>query len=260
MPFDDRKLVYPNIPVINAIKESTEDQRIFGHLGTQVESYYGIQSLEGYDPLYSGRYGDFIHSSFSGEYQAGERSVAQLADRGKYTERVLDLLGVGIIFHPKADTFTEWAFPVWGDKGKYVMFYEDDKFQLFKNTSVLPRAKLFHNYEVIKDPKSLLKRSYTEDFDFRDILLLEEDPQIDKSEEQVTKSDALITSYTPNKVVISVSTKRPALLFLSDSYYPNWKATVNGKEEKIYLADYAFRAVKVPQGASKVEFRYEGLF
>lgn len=43
-------------------------------------------------------------------------------------------------------------------------------------------------------------------------------------------------------------------------HYPKWKVKVNGKEEKIYRADYAFRAVVVPQGESIVEFYYSGLF
>jgi len=259
MPFDERKLVYPDIPVIQALKKQIGNDRVFGNLGTQVESYYGIASLEGYDPLYIKRYGEFIRSSVNGNYQDAERSVVRLDRRGKYTERVLDLLGVHIIFHPKSDTFTEWAFPVWANKGKYTMFYEDEKFQLFTNNTALPRVKLFYQYAVIKESKALLKKFYTEDFDYRNILLLEEDPQITNNKEQPLKSQAKITSYTANKVVVAVESDAPALLFLSDSYYPNWKAKVNGKDEKIYRTDYAFRSVRVPKGKSVVEFYYRGL-
>jgi uncharacterized membrane protein YfhO len=259
MPFDPRNLVFPNIQVIQEIKKRIGNERVFGNLGTQVESYYGIQSLEGYDPLYIGRFGEFLHTSFSGDYVDAERSVAQLSDRGKYTERVLDLLGVGIIFHPQANTFVDWAFPVWADKGKYTLLYEDEKFQLFKNETALPRAKLFYNYEVIKNKKNLLKRFYSEDFDFRNILLLEEDPKTPKCEAGC-EGNAKIISYTPNKVVISVNTNSSGLLFLSDSYYKNWKVKINGKEDKIYIADYAFRAVEVQKGKSTVEFYYSGLF
>lgn len=260
MPFDERSLVYPEIKVIQEIKNRIGNSRVFGHLGNQIDSYYGISSLEGYDPLYIGRYGDFVRSSFTGEYTTGERSVAQLADKGKYTERVLDLLGVSIIFHPKADTFAGWAFPVWANKGKYTLLYEDEKFQLYKNNSALPRAKLFYEFEVIKNDKEIIKRFYSEDFDFINTLLLEEEPNLAKGVGQKAEGKATITSYSPNKVIIETNTNKPALLFLSDNYYKNWKVKINGKEGKIYRADYSFRAVIVPKGDSKVEFNYSGLF
>ncbi len=68
---------------------------------------------------------------------------------------------------------------------------------------------------------------------------------------------AEIVSYKPNKVEISVTTNRPALLFLSDMYYPGWKAYVDGKQRPILRADYTFRAVEVPQGEHSVTFVYQ---
>jgi uncharacterized membrane protein YfhO len=49
------------------------------------------------------------------------------------------------------------------------------------------------------------------------------------------------------------------MLFLSDTYYPGWKAYVDGKETKIYRADYTFRAIYVLGGSHKVEFIYSPL-
>jgi uncharacterized membrane protein YfhO len=47
------------------------------------------------------------------------------------------------------------------------------------------------------------------------------------------------------------------LLVLPDTFFPGWKATVNGEERMIYATDGAFRGVTVPEGRSQVEFRYE---
>jgi uncharacterized membrane protein YfhO len=46
-------------------------------------------------------------------------------------------------------------------------------------------------------------------------------------------------------------------LVLSDTYYPGWKAFVDGKETKIYRADYAFRAIPLNAGTHRVEFTYD---
>jgi len=254
MPFDPAQFVYPQVPVIEAIKKNIGSGRIYGNLGAEVSTYYGFPSLEGYDPLYIGRYGEFIRGAANGEFLKGERSVVKLDRRGKYTDRVLDFLGVGLIFHPIADTNQGWAYPVWENKERYKLVYKDDKFQLFKNNLTLPRAELFYNFEVIKDNKEIIKRFYSDNFDFRNVLILEENPDL-KIEKEGSGSVKII-SYTPNKVIIRSSSNSPALLFLSDNYYPGWKAKINGKNSNIYRADYSFRSVVVPKGNSIVEFLF----
>jgi uncharacterized membrane protein YfhO len=44
---------------------------------------------------------------------------------------------------------------------------------------------------------------------------------------------------------------------LSDTYYPGWKAWVDGRPEKIYQANYAFRAVPLSAGVHQVKFVYD---
>ncbi len=45
-------------------------------------------------------------------------------------------------------------------------------------------------------------------------------------------------------------------LLLSDTYYPGWRARVNGKAVPLVRANHAFRAVPVPPGVSEVEMGY----
>ncbi len=254
MPFDPRDLVFPNSSVISAMQKNIGDGRVFGNLGAFIDTYYNLPSVEGYDPLYIDRYGQFIRTAATGDFTESERSVVKLARNGKYTNRALDLLGVSLIFNPIPDTNQGWAYPVWEDKKRNVLIYKDDKFELYKNMQALPRATLFYKTEVVADSKKLLKRFYTDSFDFRNILLLEDSPNVSL---QGGTGSAEITRYTPNVVDISVNTSVEAFLFLSDNYYPGWVAKVSGKKEKIYRADYTFRAVVVPGGKSKVEFTYE---
>jgi len=257
MPFDPRSFVFPDVPVITAMKQYIGYGRYFGNVGGQVSTYYNLPSIEGYDPLYSRRIGEFLRAAQTGNIVPAERSVAKLDRLGKYTDRVLDLLGVSIIFHPVADTNQSWAYAVWKDKEKYSLIYSDEKFQLYKNNTVIPRPSLYYNYEVMPDGEKVLKRFFTEDFPFRKTLILEEDPSISriKSDEKSSGS-VVILSQVPHLIQMKVHTDREALLFLSDTFYPGWKAKVNGKKEKIYRADYAFRAVVVPKGDSEVSFYY----
>ncbi len=251
MPFDPKGLVFANVPIISEMKKNIGNGRYFGNLGDQVTSFYGLSSIEGYDPLYIQRYGEFITSAGSGKFTEAQRSVVKIDRRSKYTNRALDLLGVNLIFHPIADTNQNWAYPVWEDMSRFSLVYQDDKFQLFKNNLALNRAELFYDYEIIKDKDEIIKRFYEKDFTFRTKLILEEDPKITLKS---GSGSAKMVDYSPNKVIIEVTTDQRAFLFLSDNFYPRWKAKVNGSASKIYRADYNFRAVLVPQGKSKVEF------
>lgn len=253
MPFDQRELVYPETTVINAIKNNIGEGRIFGNLGAETSVYYGFPLIEGYDPLYIGRYGEFVRGASGGDYLPGERSVVRVDRRGKYTNELLDLLGVSLIFHPVGDTNQGWAFPVWEDKNRFSLVYREDKFQLFKNNFAMPRAALFYDYEVIKDSPSIIKRIYSDSFDFRKKLIVEEEPEQSIKEGTGT---AKIMQFTQNTTTIKVKTTGPALLFLSDNYYPAFQASVNGQKTKIFRADYTFRAVVVPGGESKVVFSF----
>jgi len=46
-------------------------------------------------------------------------------------------------------------------------------------------------------------------------------------------------------------------LVTTDAYYPGWRAYVDGRRTPIYRANVAFRAVELPPGEHRVEYRYE---
>lgn len=252
-PFERKDFVFPKLSVLSAMEKEVGTGRAYGNLGAHVDTYYNIPSIEGYDPLYIGRYGEFLASAKDGTFLEGSRSVAQLPKNGVYVSRVLDLLGVTVMFHPVLDTGKPWAFPVWKDEKRFTKVFDDGKFQLYKNNSAFSRFTLFYNYEEIGDSKKIIERFYSKDFNYRKTLLLEEKLPVKLF---AGKGKVRILTYSPNYIKVKVDTNKPALLFLSDNYYPGWKAMINGKKTKIYRADYSFRSVLVPKGESIVEFNY----
>ncbi|HEX3278258.1 MAG TPA: YfhO family protein [Thermoleophilaceae bacterium] len=67
---------------------------------------------------------------------------------------------------------------------------------------------------------------------------------------------ARLTEYGRQNAVAQVNATRPALMVLTDVYYPGWKAKVDGHDVPIERVDYLLRGVRVPAGAHRVELEY----
>ena len=71
-----------------------------------------------------------------------------------------------------------------------------------------------------------------------------------------TRPIARVTAYGAHEVVIEASATRPALVVLTDTDYPGWRASVDGSPVPIIRADTLFRAVAIPPGEHVVRFEY----
>jgi hypothetical protein len=150
--------------------------------------------------------------------------------------------------------------------------------RVYENTNAYPRAWVVHDVHVVPGEDDafafLQSRARREDgafivnaFDPRREAVVEHGGATDEAlrtlQEGPTACDtrardrATIERYSGRSVTLQVDAACPGLLVLPDTYFPGWKATVNGDEQTIYPTDGAFRGVAVPEGSSRVEFRYE---
>ena len=66
-----------------------------------------------------------------------------------------------------------------------------------------------------------------------------------------------IVDYSANRIALQARLASDAWIILTDTFYPGWKATIDGKTEAdILVANYIFRAIRVPKGAREIVFEY----
>ena len=68
--------------------------------------------------------------------------------------------------------------------------------------------------------------------------------------------EARIVDYTNERVRCEVSAAVPGFVVLLDTYYPGWTAYLDGRPVPMLRANFAFRAIEVPEGTHQIEFRY----
>ncbi len=60
-------------------------------------------------------------------------------------------------------------------------------------------------------------------------------------------------AYTPTHISLRTNATAPAMLVLSETTYPGWRATVNGEPQALQMVNEIQRGVAVPAGAAVVE-------
>ena len=137
---------------------------------------------------------------------------------------------------------------------------EDERqgLHVFRNESVLPRAFFVGQSRVIEDGVERLNYLNSLEFNPQEIAVLEE-PLEQSIAAPDSNSQAEVTHFSPNKLMLDVSTNQTALLVLSEVYYPKgWKATLeSGEELKIYKTNHILRSMVVPAGQNTITLEFK---
>jgi hypothetical protein len=128
---------------------------------------------------------------------------------------------------------------------------------IYRNPSALPRAWMVDRARVIPEPKRRLHYVASASFDpAREIVLEERPEEMPEPGEGPVGSVSSIEYEEGGLVRLNVSARRPGFLFLGDTWYPDWRAMVDGSPVPILRANHAFRAVAVGAGDHEVVFRF----
>jgi hypothetical protein len=140
--------------------------------------------------------------------------------------------------------------------GRSLEALADGEIKVYRNRTALPRAYLVPGFRLVPGARERLEKLTDPSFDPRREVLLEADPGAGGRAAGVAGS-VRVRSYAPEEVQLELEGSVSGLLVLSDTYYPGWRAFVDGVEGTILQANHVFRALPVPAGARQVVFKYE---
>jgi hypothetical protein len=127
---------------------------------------------------------------------------------------------------------------------------------IYENARALPRVVLLTDWRIA-DFDRLLAEGWPPDVDPRHTVLLETAPASSLSNAaSVAPGSASLTRYADTQIDVDVDAPSGGIVLLNDVWHPWWRATVDGRAEKILRADVVFRAVAVPPGRHMLRFSF----
>src|SRR6185503_5696697 len=134
----------------------------------------------------------------------------------------------------------------------YRSFFNDGRVSLFVRATE-PQFYFTSSFRVVTRKQALVEVSRQRP---RRQILLEEDPGLPPAPNAASDPPVRVRRWDRNGLTLEVQAPRPGLLYLSQSFFPGWRAEVDGRPRALRVANYAFQAVAVPAGRSVVELSY----
>jgi hypothetical protein len=244
--------------VVTYLKRDTSIYRVFPlqyeHAKDLFLLYHDIESAGGYIPNPIQRYQDFIGAGTSVMF-----SPLNLIQYPKF----IDMLNIKYVIAPNLpediSQYDPQSQQYIMDMKNYLSRFErvatGRAYTIYLNTNVLPRAYIVGDYQIIEESK-VLDYMKSPAFDPQKSIILEHDPEVPHPAGEVPFIKTHIIQYSANKVVCMTECMYAGFLVLADNWHPDWQVSVDGKKEKLYIANYTFRAVYVPAGKHAVIFAY----
>jgi len=139
-----------------------------------------------------------------------------------------------------------------------LLFSGSSGLQVFENPDAFPRVWAIHAVEMVPDRATASSRLVDPNFHAREQTFLigtASPPILENCSER--GSDRVDLSLNgANRVAVSADLACAGMVIVDDTWYPGWRATVDGQPAAIYEAYGIFRGVMVPAGQHTIDMRY----
>ena len=129
--------------------------------------------------------------------------------------------------------------------------------ELFENLSVMPRFFLVNKVQRVTSDLEVRELVGRQLVSFRDTAVTSQPVTGLSAAGGGDAGVVQVIDYQADSLRLSVRTPQAAFLVLAESFYPGWRAWVDGAPVEIVRTDIAFRGLVVPAGAHEVAMRFQ---
>lgn len=256
-PFVPQNIIFPDTPITEYLRTRPGIFRVLrlekDLLPPNTWIAYKLQSVEGYDPLYSEDYARFFSVLNGGNYETG---ISRFREINRVDSRLFDTLNVKYAIKVKRNVEASPS----GDfinkdvlEAGYKRVFEDKRTVVFENPKVIDRVYFVDKIRALESNEELGKILTNKNFDPTKEVLVFDGRDLPAN---FTKGQAEITKYTSTEVELKTKSESEGFLVFSDSFDKGWKLARDGSSERLYKVNGAFRGFLVPKGESTFRMYY----
>jgi len=147
--------------------------------------------------------------------------------------------------------------PILERQGRYRLV-SAQPLHFYENQDPFPRAVLFHQIVKANSDQEGFGLMAKQSFNLREKLLMMSGKAPELNGRGSSEPEFIsLFRQSPDQLSLTFTAKAPGYLFLSETYFPGWRAFLDEKEARIWRADYAFRAIDVGPGFHNLEMVYQ---
>ena len=183
---------------------------------------------------------------FETQLEEGDLPLLVTTHTGKMDSAALDLLGAKFFVTLPAQR---------NIPSHFVLVYRDEMTAIYENTKAISRTYLAESKNIfgVQRDSDVLKLLRDQQIDWGTTRAFVQENHIQNRPTIVhyslnPNSQSKINIDTPHEIQVACETKHGGLLVLGDTFYPGWRAYIDGMEVSSFPVNYLFRGVWLEPG------------
>jgi len=257
---------FPKVPYMEYLKSSPSRVRSYGNFWAfypNTASAFQVDDLGFFFGLAPKRFVTFVNTLLIRDhFRNNLRPPALRAIPVEDREHLLDMLNVKYIITPNVNTYANFFKGKFRDPGQKLSLTYNNEVKIYERPHSFPRTYIVHRAIFETDEQKALWLVNSIGSQLNDVAVIQNQPirpiyNLLKDAPVTDNSNARITHYTANEVMINAVMENPGFLILGDGYHPDWRVFVNDKESTVFQTNYLIRSVFLPKGIYKVRFVFD---
>ena len=249
-PFSNKEFLFPKTNSIEFLKNNSNDYRVstVNTIPPNMWVPYGLSSPNGYDatlPYLNYEYFSFVENNRFSESASRAIYLTNLDSNLYQNFSVKYNLALGN--QPIKTTSKE--------KKIHTISNEENTY-IEEILDVLPKYRLTNKIVFVNDKNEFVKTASNTDFSSTTIFYSKDNEKINISPCEDKDSNVTLISEKNNSVHLRSNSRYQQILFISNSYYPGWKAYINNSSSEIFQANHMFQAILLEPGEHEIRLVY----